>query len=175
MDDLSLGVRVLAAAVFAGALLWAAVSDVRTFEVPNGVSIAILAAFPFLAVADGIGWEVAANHLLTGGAALVVGFGLFVARVMGAGDAKLLAAVSLWMGWPALAPYLFFVALAGGVFSLLLVIFRRLPLPDGLGALEWVRRLHERKKDIPYAVALALPAIFMLPRTVFPGGVAAWW
>jgi len=173
MDFLILGIRYLAAILFAGALIWATIGDLRTFEVSNRVHVVVVGAFLLLLLANGFDWRMAQVHGLTGGIVLVVCFGLFSAGVVGAGDAKLLSAIALWMGWPALLPYLFYVALTGGVVGVLLILFRRRPLSPRLAGIRWVRQLHERKKDIPYAVAVSLPALFLLPGMAFPTGVAA--
>ena len=48
---------------------------------------------------------------------------------IGGGDAKLAAATALWFGFDFLLDYLVYASLFGGVLTLVLIQFRRLPLP----------------------------------------------
>ena len=49
---------------------------------------------------------------------LVLGFALFAAGLFGGGDAKLMAAAALWLGWSTGTSVLVFTALAGGVLAI---------------------------------------------------------
>ena len=48
---------------------------------------------------------------------------------IGGGDAKLAAATALWFGFAHLLDYLIYASLFGGVLTLVLIQFRKLPLP----------------------------------------------
>lgn len=154
----------IAVLVFVAAMAYAAISDARSFEVPNQVPIFVVLAFLIMMLTSTQDWADNLNNIFTGLAVLVAGFSLFAFRLFGAGDVKLLTAIALWFGWPQFIIYLFFVVMVGGVLSLLLILFRRYPLSSRLSASGWVGRLHSRKKDVPYAVAIAIPAILYLPR-----------
>lgn len=163
--DLALSIlHGVAVAAFAAAMAYAAISDLRTFEVPNWVSGVVVVSFLVVALTNTVPWSGLQPNFITGLAVLVVGFALFAAGLFGAGDGKLLAAISLWVGWPLLIPYLVFVVLAGGVLSLGLIVFRRFPLYAGFVATSWIGRLHARKKDVPYAVAIGITTLFFMPR-----------
>ena len=153
-----------AVAVFGAAMVYAVISDLRAFRVPNWVSGLVVASFLVVASTNASPWPALLGNLITGLAVLAVGFALFAAGLFGAGDVKLLAAIALWIGWPLLIAYLLFVALSGGVLCLILIVFRRFPLYARLAATRWIQQLHARKKDVPYAVAIAIPAVFFLPR-----------
>ncbi|MCE2950937.1 MAG: prepilin peptidase [Alphaproteobacteria bacterium] len=55
--------------------------------------------------------------------ALLVGYGLYFFRIVGAGDVKLIAAVSLWTSQINYFSFLFMMAVAGGVLSALFYFF----------------------------------------------------
>jgi len=45
------------------------------------------------------------------------------------------------------------------------MLLRRWPLPIFLARQRWVMKLHDKKAGIPYGVALAAGAFFLLPST----------
>ena len=155
--------QTIATFLFPLALLYAGTRDLMSYEIPNWVSLAMIAAFLVAAFAGSfrladIGW-----HLAAGATVLAVGFILFAAKVFGGGDAKLLAACAVWIGWMGLLKFFVFVALIGGVFALALIVFRRLTLPDSWTNRPWIRRLHDKKGRMPYGVAIGLGGILMVP------------
>ena len=103
----------VALAVYAVALAAAGVSDVVRFRYPNGLSVALVLAFVLFAPA--LPLAVTAWHLATGLAVLAATAAGFALRLMGGGDAKLIAATALWLGWRNLMPFLVLMVLAGGV------------------------------------------------------------
>lgn len=62
--------------------------------------------------------------LMTGATALVICIGLYVIKIIGAGDAKYLSVISLWAGFPGIITFLFYMALLGGVIAVFFIIFR---------------------------------------------------
>ena len=50
---------------------------------------------------------------------------LFGLNLVGGGDAKLLAASALWIGYEQLVPFLLYVTIFGGALALLLLAYRR--------------------------------------------------
>jgi prepilin peptidase CpaA len=102
-------------------------------------------------------------HFAAFGLVLAVTFGLFATGTMGGGDAKLLASTALWMGFgPALLDYLLLATVAGGVFTLFLVFFRKSTLAIYAGEVPILRRMID-EKDIPYGVALAIGGLLAFP------------
>ncbi len=81
---------------------------------------------------------------------------LFARGVIGGGDAKLLAACAVWVGWTGLARFLFAVAIIGGLFGLLLLWLRRANLHGSWTEKPWIRRLLSDEEGIPYGVAIGL-------------------
>jgi prepilin peptidase CpaA len=150
--------------VVGGAMIVGAAYDAATLTIPNWVSLALLALFPIVALNAGFGWMETGIHLGVGFAALVAGAALFAAGGFGGGDAKLFAAVSLYIGASWFATYIFFVAIAGG-FVALAVIAIRWAAKFGIGAqLSWMQHLLTGK-GIPYGVAIAAGGLIVLPGT----------
>ncbi|MEK7264914.1 MAG: pilus assembly protein CpaA, partial [Pseudomonadota bacterium] len=86
-------------------------------------------------------------------------------KFLGGGDAKLLAACAPWIGLAALGPFLVYTALAGGGFAVALILFRMTPALPVYAQAPWLMRLHQRPKDIPYAVAIALGGLLSFSQT----------
>ena len=86
---------------------------------------------------------------------LSVTFAMFAIGGMGGGDAKLIAATSLWMGFNInLLGYLVTSAFIGGVLTLLILSYRKSPLADLTGRNMFLRHFADRKAGVPYGVAL---------------------
>ena len=106
---------------FACALMVAAaVSDIRSYRIPNWVSAAVVVLFAVRMLLDPTGLTAS---LTIGAVVLAAGFVLFTTRLLGAGDAKLLAALSLWAGPSLIFEFLTATALAGGVAATVILLF----------------------------------------------------
>ncbi len=139
--------------------------DIASFTIPNFLTLALMAAFGAFALAAGfsaadIGW-----HVLAGFVGLFVGFTLFALGFIGGGDAKLFAAVLLWLGLKDLLPYALLASVFGGILTLALMLLRRCPLPALFSRQAWIVKLHDARSGIPYGVALSAGAFFLLPST----------
>ncbi len=161
VDTLDFIVVAVAVGGFLGAVLHAALSDLRQYRIPNWTSaLAVLSFLPYAAAA-GLDAPSFAWHASIGAVALAGGFILFALGTFGGGDAKMLAAVSLWAGPQHELIVLFVIALAGGVLALAVLLFRRFPLAARLAA--W-KQMHSGEKGIPYGVAIAAGALALLFR-----------
>ncbi|WP_036767063.1 A24 family peptidase [Parvularcula oceani] len=147
--------------------LASALSDLTSFRIPNRYTVALVVAWPIAAALAVLPVEAAGSCLLIAAALLVAGFGLFAAKLLGAGDAKLIAASGLWLGPDAVLPFILYTTLAGAALSLLLLRLRTVPLPVAANRYPWLVDLHERRKAVPYAVAIATGALVSLPQSVF--------
>jgi prepilin signal peptidase PulO-like enzyme (type II secretory pathway) len=98
---------------FLGILAAAALSDVRNLTIPNRYCVAIALLYPayLLSAGQPVDWL---GALVVAGSMLAAGFVLFALRALGGGDAKLLAAVSLWAGPGLLPEFAILTALSGG-------------------------------------------------------------
>lgn len=143
-------------------LMVAAISDIRVRRIPNWISTVLVAGFLFAGIIAGLPASVIAMHLGIGLCVLICGFILFAFNVIGGGDAKLLASSAVWMGPTAVLTFLFFTALAGGLFSLAVLMFRQAPLPVIALRIDWVTELHKPGGGIPYGVAIAVGGLSAL-------------
>ncbi|HYD69886.1 A24 family peptidase [Azospirillum sp.] len=156
----------LFALVLAVAMLW----DIATFEIPDTLSVMlVLLAAAGLLTGGGPDYSPLAllgSHVTAALAAFAGAFVLFAIGLWGGGDVKFLGAVSLWFGWSGLPAYLLTVAIAGGAFTALLLVFRAVALPAGLARIAWAERLHRRDQGVPYGVALGLGGLVQIDRAV---------
>lgn len=147
--------------MFAGLLAWAAVSDFRTYLIPNSVSISVAVLYPahVLASAVPVDWQ---GGLVVGFAAFVVGFAMFALRYAGGGDVKLLAATALWAGPQNILPFLLLTTLAGGMIALLTGTHFRFmrPWPDSALAPDETAALKLRS-SVPYGIAIAAGGLWL--------------
>jgi prepilin peptidase CpaA len=153
--------------VLPGAVAFAAAMDIFTMTIPNRISIVLVLAFFPLALLAGLGlWDIA-YHVAACMLMLAVGMALFIGGWFGGGDAKLMAAIALWVGFDALLPYILYAALAGGLLSTMFGTARSVPLPSILLGEAWALRLHRQDGGIPYGIALAAGALLVFPHTVW--------
>lgn len=158
---------------FPVAMAFAAATDLLTFKIPNKISIALVLAFLVAAPFMGLTWQMLVAHVATFAVVLLLGIALFTAGLFGGGDAKLLAAASLWVGFESLPAYIVMTAICGGALALALIVFRSFHLPEPIRQHEWIARLHDRKSGMPYGIALAAAALWVYPSTkVFTGLLA---
>jgi len=155
-------IEILAACAFAGLLVYAASSDVARLIIPNWVSIAMTALFFPVALLAGATLGEIGLHTLFAACVLLVGFFLFAAKIIGGGDAKLLAAASIWTGFAAFAPFIFWTAIAGGLMAAALLAARQW-VPQTETQPAFVNRLLSGKSGIPYGVAIMIGGLMALP------------
>ena len=163
MDQWAPEIAAVAFALYAGILAWIAVSDLRSFRIPNAANaLLFLLFFP---VALLLPQEV--NWLQHGGAALLI-FAVMVAAWclgwMGAGDVKMFTALALWAGLPYLMTMMFTIALAGGLLAVLVVLLKHMAprfcptITDVSTEVVWPKFLNNRPK-MPYGAAISFGAL----------------
>ena len=85
---------------------------------------------------------------------------------MGGGDAKLLSATALWMGFGfPLLTYLVYGAMIGGLLTLAILAFRSSPASWYAGKNMFLRHFADQKAGIPYGVALGVAGLLVFPQT----------
>ncbi len=104
--------------VFPALVVVAALKDVTSYTIPNWISLALIVAFVPVALICGASLPTLGICLAAGVAALLAGMGMFAAGWIGGGDAKLFAAATLWLGWPAALPFMLVTGMAGGALTL---------------------------------------------------------
>ena len=159
------------------ALLAAALADIRTRRIPNGLVLVVLtfAMALQLATGDALLWL----SLLIAAAVFVAGAVLTRHGMIGGGDAKMIAAVTVLVP-PALVPtLLLFIALAGGVLGCVYVsaawLARRSPslLPVPVHAGHFDRLIHREvarlraSEPMPYGVAIFAGTTILLVMGIF--------
>jgi prepilin peptidase CpaA len=151
--------------VFPVLMAVAASSDLLTMRISNWLVLGLtLAYFPF-ALAAGIPLSDIGVSAACAFGVLVAAFTFFAFGWIGGGDAKFVAAVTLWVGFGMMLPYLVYAALLGGGLTLLIMAIRRYPLPDWLARYKWIDRLHDTKSGVPYGIALAIAGLMVYPET----------
>ena len=177
-------ISVVALTIFSGLLVWAAVSDFRRYIIPNQVSLGALALYPVyvLSAPEPVNWQWA---LVMAGVFFAVGFAMYVVKAMGAGDAKLLPVVMLWVGAKDFTTFI--VVLVAGSIVLALVIGVRTALAQmrasgseaggaavavsGLARfgrlIGELRHVPFLKIQVPYGVAIAAGGITVAVNAVF--------
>jgi prepilin peptidase CpaA len=131
-------------------LVVAAVIDVRTFTISNGLNltIALLAPLFWWSAALPLWPDVATQVAVAGGVFMLLA-GAFYAGMMGGGDVKLAAALALWFSPASTIKFLILMSIAGGVLTLLVVAWHR-------------SKKREGRPEIPYGVAIAFGGLAIL-------------
>lgn len=147
----------------------AAISDLWKFIIPNMVSLALLLLFipAALILPFEVNWL---SHVGAAAACFVVTAGFYALGWFGAGDVKLLTAISFWAGFQAMPQLVFNVSMAGGTLAFVLLISRYLTksrvLANSPDAGTRIPRMFLMGEKIPYGVAIAggaIPLALKLP------------
>lgn len=149
---------------FAALILAAAAFDIATMEIPDWISIALVALFPVAALAGGFSFAEAGFHAACGAMALLVVFAMFHFGLMGGGDGKLIAAAAIWLGAIAMPSFIVWTTIAGGLLAIAALLARK-AAPASAGHPAFLARLLRPQGGIPYAVAIAVGALAALPQT----------
>ena len=158
--------------LFPALMAFAASSDLLTMTISNRVSLALVAGFFILALVSGMGAAQIGSHAGAALIVLAVAFGCFARGWIGGGDAKLAAAIVLWLGFDQMANYLLLASIFGGVLTLAMLKFRLMPMPALLARQPWAARLHRLDAGVPYGIALAAAALMVYPDTAFMQALA---
>lgn len=150
---------------FPVAMAFAAANDLFTMKIPNKISLALVGGFVVVAVLTRMPLETFGTNLAIGFAILGVTFVLFSLNLLGGGDAKLIAAGSIWIGANHIIEYLFFITMFGGVLSLAILGYRNWFPAEAFALPGWAQRLHVPKGPIPYGIAIAAGALAIFPQT----------
>jgi prepilin peptidase CpaA len=151
----------------AALLVAAAAIDLRSFTIPNPISVIILVLLP---VAWLLGGPVPAPlSSLAAFAAVVIPLGIIwhvghsvPSLSFGGGDWKLLSALAPWFGLDGLLGLLLATALVGGAETVVLVVLRAaVPVSSRLRTWSWTGPALNAK-GIPYGVSIALGGILAI-------------
>lgn len=155
----------LALFIFPVLMAYAASSDLLTMRIANWLVIVVAVSYLALALIVQLSWSEIGMAAAAAAIVLAIAFAFFAFGWIGGGDAKLVAATTLWVGFGLMLQYLIYAALLGGALTLLILAFRRYPLPEFLRKQVWIDRLHNPKSGVPYGITLAAAALLVYPET----------
>ncbi|HZZ35326.1 MAG TPA: prepilin peptidase [Caulobacteraceae bacterium] len=157
-------IKPLLICLFAALVAAAALKDLTSYTIPNWIPAALAVLFVPAALAVGASPAQIGLALGLGVGMLAAGVVMFMLGWLGGGDAKLMAAASVWIGLPGLAPFVLYTGLAGGALALVLLAARSVWLrPFVAAGPTWIGRLATPGAATPYGVAIALGALAALP------------
>jgi len=151
--------------IFCVAMIFAGLRDLTTMTIPNWLTLMLVMVFFAAAAMTSMSLEEIGLHTAVGFVTLLIGMVLFARGWIGGGDAKLMAAVALWVGWAQALPYFIVASILGGALTLVILGYRNLPLPVFVMRHAWALRLHDRAEGVPYGLALAAAALLIFPDT----------
>lgn len=158
-----------------------ALSDYKGFKIPNYISLIIIGAFAaafmvlYFTGQAGVVFSSLSSHLLAALVVFAATLAMFAARILGAGDSKLATAVALWLGFPGLAAFLFYMTLAGGLLAGATILMRKYKPFQHVKDGTWPARAQAGADKLPYGIAIALGALaaFIFLGYLSPGKWAA--
>ena len=130
------------------ALLAAGLSDLAQRRIGNRLNAAIALSAPLFWWASGLSLVATATQLALGLGVFAALAALFAAGAVGGGDVKLLSALALWIKPLWFVQLLVVMALAGGVLSVLCLV--------------WRGRKGSGPRGVPYGIAIALGGLWVL-------------
>ncbi len=136
-------------AALATGLLIAAFTDLRRREIDNWLTMAIAIGAPLFWISTGLSWLDVGFRVAIALITFLIFLALFVLRLMGGGDVKLLTALSLWITPIWYAKMIFVMAVLGGALTLV------------IGAHHLARR-KQGKVAVPYGVAISAAGLWAL-------------
>lgn len=131
-----------------------AMNDLRELKIRNFTVVVLIGLYVVHALfmkLHGLPGDLMAGILL-----FLVGFGMWMAGGMGAGDVKLMFVIGLFTGYFALPIFAFLLFVTSVIFYLLILICGKSGRTSGL-----IGRLAQMKRDgkVPYAVPLTIAAL----------------
>ena len=165
LDQLYSILRCVVIAAFVFALVYAMGLDFNTARIPNWLTVPIAIGFLPGALLDGLApGDIFMGHLGTGVLVLVGAALMFARGWIGGGDAKFLAALGVWAGWPGVLDFLLLTAVFSGILAVITLIMRA-PVGVFLAArLPLLERGFEGGNKVPLGVAIGLAGLLLLVR-----------
>ncbi len=162
---------------FAALMIWAAVTDFRSYVIPNRVCVALLGLYPAYVLSvwqttnPGI-WIVA---VVLAFAVFACGLGLFAAGALGGGDVKLITIGALWAGPSLILPFFFITAFTGLILSAFVTFKTSFQMAQAqtsgsmsrsvvVAGFSGLRHVPVLKLMIPYGTAIATGGLYVAYR-----------
>ena len=151
--------------VFPLMVVMAGISDFFTLKIPNWLNAIIaVSVIPFVMFSN-MPMEVFAWHIIAGLVTFVVAAMLFSANIIGGGDAKMLAACAVWIGWDRLMEFAVITAFAGGALVIAMKVWVFFADHKDSGGMAWAKNFLSKKPQLPYGIAIAAGGIIVFPAT----------
>ncbi len=143
-----------------GCAIKAAMHDWQGLTIPNALSVIItmlfMAVYLIVTVASaGTAFMPLVSHLAVAGGVFAATFLLYLLGLFGAGDVKLAAALSLWLGLSGLTAFLFYTTVVGGILGVMALRMRKMDAVPAWLNNGWITQLRAGKNAVPYGVAIA--------------------
>lgn len=130
------------------AVLWAAITDIRSRRITNRLTLTVAAMAPLFWWASGLSlWPGVAIQFGLAVAMFLFGAVMFKLRQMGGGDVKLLTAIALWLPPMVFGALMLMICLFNGILTIVMVARYRRIHRAGLEA---------RQVQVPYGVSVAV-------------------
>ena len=139
-------------------LIVAAIIDVRTFTISNGLNLTVALLAPLYWWSIGLPlWPDAAIQVAVACGVFAVLAATFYMGMMGGGDVKLAAALALWFKPFTTLKILVIMSLAGGLLTLIVLLIHK-----KRGKVPIAGDAPPAKPEVPYGVAIAIGALWIL-------------
>ena len=140
------------------AVLW---FDTTKYIIPNWVVGLLLLVYPMAVATSQVNtnWTMSVLGALT---VLVLGYVIFLRRLMGAGDIKLLTVCSLWVGLNGIVDFLVLVALGGGALAVVVLGIRKMMPFINKSKDTKIPRIFCDNEPVPYGIAIAFGFLYMM-------------
>ncbi|MDP2206038.1 MAG: prepilin peptidase [Alphaproteobacteria bacterium] len=138
--------------------LLSCISDVQRLRIPNTYVLIVLGSFAVAFALSPSSFGVWWHPFAAGGVFLVITYVMFAFNMLGAGDAKLGAALALWVGLPGLMAYVMYMAIVGGLLGVAsLFLKKRKPFKNPREG-SWVATVQGGGNAVPYGIAITTGA-----------------
>jgi prepilin peptidase CpaA len=167
-------IATLCALLFIWLMVAGAWHDLFVYRIPNICSLLSIPLFFTFAIASKMPFDMVTSHAITGAVVFVITFAMFLAGAFGGGDAKMMSAIALWLGFDALMPFLMGALLIGGFFGIFLMVVRRLKYPPAwLVAMPLLHGIYAGAvyddetipNALPYGVPMAAMLLILAPHS----------
>lgn len=145
-----------------GLMGFIAVYDAKHLKIRNAAVLLLLLLY--LPAQGFLGFPTWSDDLLAGGLLFVLGFVMWLARALGAGDAKLMLPLGMHMGYLGLAPFAVILTVFSVLFYLAITL-AALKSPSS-GVLGWLAGM-KTKGRMPYAIPLCVASVPVLLLRVY--------
>lgn len=138
------------------------ITDLTRYTIPNWLVGSLFLLYPVMIYMSRVpvDWH---SGLIAMGITFVIGYIIFVMRWMGGGDIKLIIACSLWVGMQHIVDFLFLMTVIGGIFSVLLLVMRKvIAVAPIKGNANTRPRILREGAPVPYGVAIASSFVYMM-------------